>query len=163
MLYGVNPETGGQLHPDVVAFFIEQGAQPPLALDVGWLTVRHVDEMSSFLPATDGGFFVAVPDPTTAIDLLESAATRGHGDAAMLTPYEQGTTVQSILDDAEFLAFSRRLWAERIEPMSRVLLEGIGVASGGMEGRPTLEYISSNSPLRPSRASSTISRIVRSG
>ncbi len=138
VLYGVNPETGGQLHPEVVAFFTEQGAQAPLALDVGWLTVRHVDEMSSFLPAKDDGFFVAVPDPTAAIELLESAAAQGHGDATMLAPYENGTTVQSILDDAEFVAFNHRLWTERIEPMSRVLLEGIGAEADQLRRLPVL-------------------------
>jgi hypothetical protein len=138
VLYGVNPETGGQLHPDVVAFLVEQGAQPPLALDVGWLTVRHVDEMSSFLPAKDGGFFVAVPDPTATIELLEQAAASGHGAAAMLQPYEEGTTVQSILDDAEFIAFNHRLWAERIEPMSRVLLDGVGIVADRLRRLPVL-------------------------
>lgn len=138
VLYGVNPATGGQLHPEMVAFFVEQGAQPPLALDVGWLTVRHVDEMSSFLPANDGGFFVVVPDPTVAIDLLENAAANGNGDAGMLAPYEEGTTVQSILDDKEFVAFNRRLWTDRIEPMSRVLLEGIGVETERLRRLPVL-------------------------
>ena len=138
VLYGVNPDTGGQLHPDVVALFVEQGAQPPLALDVGWLTVRHVDEMSSFLPAKDGGFFVAVPDPTAAIEVLENAAAKGKGDAAMLTPYEAGTTVNSTLGDADFIAFNRRLWTERIEPMSRALLEGVGVGADRLRRLPVL-------------------------
>jgi protein-arginine deiminase len=138
VLYGVNPDTGGQLHPDVVAFLAAQGVQEPLALDVGWLTVRHVDEMSSFLPAKEGDFFVAVPDPTAAIGLLEQAAASGHGAAEMLETYEVGATVQSVLNDAEFIAFNRRLWAERIEPMSRVLLEGIGVTPDRLRRLPVL-------------------------
>lgn len=138
VLYGVNPDTDGQLHPDVVAFFDEQGAQEPLALDVGWLTVRHVDELSSFLPAKEGDFFVAVPDPTAALDVLEKTAARGHGGAAMLGPYEEGTTVASVLADTEFVAHNRRLWAERIEPMSRVLLEGIGAAPDRLRRLPVL-------------------------
>ncbi len=138
VLYGVNPETGGQLHPDVVAFLAEQGLQEPLALDVSWLTVRHVDEMSAFLPAQDGGFFVAVPDPTAALSILEGAAGAGNGDAEMLRPYEEGTTVQSILADGDFVAFNRRLWEERIEPMSRVLLEGIGATPDRLRRLPVL-------------------------
>lgn len=138
VLYGVNPDTGAQLHPDVVAFFVEQGLQEPLPLDVGWLTVRHVDEMSSFLPVKEEGFFVAIPDPTAAISILEGVAATGHGDAAMLGPFEEGTTVHAVLADGEFVAFNRRLWAERIEPMSRVLLEGIGATPDRLRRLPVL-------------------------
>ncbi|TWT96611.1 Protein-arginine deiminase (PAD) [Botrimarina colliarenosi] len=138
VLYGVNPATDGQLHPDVVAFLAEQGLQEPLALDVGWLTVRHVDEMSSFLPAKDGGFYVAVPDPLAALALLERLDQEGQGATPLLSPYEEGTTVASILADEDFVRHNERLWRERIEPAARTLVEGIGADVDRLIGLPVM-------------------------
>lgn len=138
ILYGVNPATGAQLHPEVIAFLAKQGRQEPLLLDVGWLTIKHVDEMVSFLPAEDGGFLVAVPDPTAAITLLRRLKAEGHGATSLMEVFEKGTTVDSILADAEFLAANEKLWAERIEPMATALLPAIGVPADRLRRLPVL-------------------------
>ncbi|MEN0110840.1 MAG: protein-arginine deiminase family protein [Planctomycetota bacterium] len=125
VLYGVNPATGAQMHPEVVALLERQGLQSPLPLDVGWLTIKHVDEMVSFLPARDGGFVVGVPNPLVAISLLKRLERRGHGDTPMLTTFEDATTVASVLADDAFVAANERLWLDRIEPMVARLAAGV--------------------------------------
>ncbi len=138
VLYGVDRQRDAQLHPEVVAFFEKQGLQDPLPLDVGWLTIKHVDEMVSFLPTEDAGFVVAVPDPTVAIDLLEQLSADGHGDAPMLGIYEKGTTVAGVLANRGFIEANQRLWLERIEPMAKSLMEGLGIDRQRLRRLPVL-------------------------
>ena len=138
VLYGVDRERDAQLHPAVVEFLAEQGLQDPLPLDVGWLTIKHVDEMVSFLPAKGGGFVIGVPNPLVAISLLKRLEREGHGDAPMLTVFEEGTTVSGLLADKEFLQANERMWLDRIEPMVAALCEGIGVDPDRVMGLPVL-------------------------
>jgi protein-arginine deiminase len=144
VLYGVDPARGAQLNPEVVAFLAAQDEQSPLALDVGWLTIKHVDEMVTFLPSRgadgrpDGDFWVVVPDPIGGLALLEKLQAAGHGEAAMLGVYEPDVTVATLLDDQAWVAANRSLWSERIEPMTRVLLEGIGVGPERLKRLPVL-------------------------
>ncbi|NBW81966.1 hypothetical protein EBR21_09450, partial [bacterium] len=65
--YGANPETGETLHPDVVSFLEAQELQKPVALDTGWLFIKHVDEMLTFWPSpTNRGFVAIMPSPALA-------------------------------------------------------------------------------------------------
>lgn len=138
VLYGVDRERDAQLHPKVVGFLRQQGLQEPLPLDVGWLTIKHVDEMVSFLPAKDGGFYVAIPNPLVAISLLKRLERNGHGDVPMLSHYEKDLSVASLLAEGEFVAANERLYLERIEPMATALLKEIGVGSDRLIGLPVL-------------------------
>lgn len=47
--YGHNTATGMKLHPDVVAFFEAQELQSPFWVDTSWLTIKHVDEIFTFV------------------------------------------------------------------------------------------------------------------
>jgi protein-arginine deiminase len=47
--YGHNTVTGMKLHPDVVAFFEAQELQAPFWVDTSWLTIKHVDEIFTFV------------------------------------------------------------------------------------------------------------------
>lgn len=138
VLYGVDRERNAQLHPEVVRFLAAQGLQEPLPLDVGWLTIKHVDEMVSFLPTEGGGFLIGVPNPLTAISLLKRLERDGHGEAPMLTRFKKGATVSDLLADKEFLAANERMWLDRIEPMVVALCEGIGVKTKRVIGLPVL-------------------------
>lgn len=148
ILYGVDEAREAQLHPEVVAFLGAQGEQSLVALDVGWLTIKHVDEMVSFVPAKDGGFFVLVPDPTEALRVLRAAKEDGHGAAALLDVFEDGTTIDAVLEDADFVAANEQLWRERIEPMSKVLLDGVGVSVSRLRRMPVL-FHPSGTPRTP--------------
>ncbi len=132
ILYGVDRERNAQLNPEVVATLAAQGVQEPLPLDVGWLTIKHVDEMVGFVPHAEGpngsepgDFWTLVPDTPSAIKLLEKLAADGHADAPMLTIFEPGLTVGKLLTDEQFLQRNRTLQAERIDPMIESLIEGL--------------------------------------
>ncbi|MEM7681499.1 MAG: protein-arginine deiminase family protein [Planctomycetota bacterium] len=128
-LYGRDPATGAQLNPEVVQFLKAQGVQPPMPVDVGWLTIKHVDEVLSFIPAGDDGrgFKVMVPDPAEALALLRKLAEQGHADAPMLSHYEEGTTVGSLLAHAELVEHNRDLQAQRLEPIYANLRQELGL------------------------------------
>ncbi|TWT47330.1 protein-arginine deiminase family protein [Botrimarina hoheduenensis] len=138
ILYGIDKQRDASLHPKVLAWLAAQLGAEPLALDVGWLTIKHVDEMVSFLPAKDGGFLVLVPDPNAALDRLRHLRDDGYGDTRLLDIFENQTTVNSVLDDADFVVANQRLWRERIEPMSRKLLKEIGVPRDRLRRMPVL-------------------------
>lgn len=138
VLYGIDPATGAQMNPAIVAFLKAQGRQEPLSLDVGWLTIKHVDEMISFLPAKKDDFYVAVPNPLVAISLLKRLEQKGQGALPLLTTFEKDVTVSGLLSDKAFIAANEKLWASRIEPMVKALQKGIGVSSRRVIGLPVL-------------------------
>ena len=70
VIHGRNRLTGTGFHPDAVRFLAAQGAQPPVWIDTSWLLIKHVDEIVSFLPGTDGGGVILVPDPDLGMRLL---------------------------------------------------------------------------------------------
>lgn len=64
--YGHNTATGMKLHPDVVAFLEAQAVQSPFWIDTSWLTIKHVDEIITFLPHSDGTPRLLVASPREA-------------------------------------------------------------------------------------------------
>ncbi|MCA2978782.1 MAG: hypothetical protein INH37_10885 [Myxococcaceae bacterium] len=76
---GLNTDTGVGLHPDVVAFLEAQQVQAPFWVDTGWLTIKHVDEIVSFLPGPDGRPRLLFADTRRAEALVPSA--RGPSNA----------------------------------------------------------------------------------
>lgn len=64
--YGHNTETGMMLHPDVVDFLEAQEVQAPFWIDTSWLTIKHVDEILTFVPAADGSPRMLVASPREA-------------------------------------------------------------------------------------------------
>jgi protein-arginine deiminase len=64
--YGHNTATGMKLHPEVVAFLEAQEVQAPFWVDTSWLTIKHVDEILTFVPATDGSVRLLVASPREA-------------------------------------------------------------------------------------------------
>lgn len=64
--YGHDTTTGMKLHPDVVAFLEAQQVQSPFWIDTSWLTIKHVDEILTFVPASDGSPRMLVASPREA-------------------------------------------------------------------------------------------------
>ncbi len=136
IFYGITPE-GDSLNPEIVALLNAQEIQgTALGLDVGWLQIKHVDEMVSFVPTNNnGGFKVMVPDNTVAIQLLESFKANGHGDLEILQPFATSgflkkypkVTANAILEDAALLEFAKGLQETRIDPMINVLISELGI------------------------------------
>ncbi|MDZ4656423.1 MAG: protein-arginine deiminase family protein [Bythopirellula sp.] len=127
LLYGIDREHEAQLNPEVVATLAAQGLQEPLALDVGWLVIKHADEMLAFVPSSDPKipFYVLVPDTTLALDLLANLQKSGKGDLPLFGTYEKDVTVDSLLAEAGFAESNRKLQVERIDPMIDSLVAGL--------------------------------------
>jgi protein-arginine deiminase len=74
VFYGRNTDTGVGLHPEVVAFLEAQHVQAPFWLDTGFLTIKHVDEIASFLPGHDGRPRLLLADTRRAVALVPQEA-----------------------------------------------------------------------------------------
>lgn len=70
--YGHNTSTGMKLHPDVVAFFEAQELQSPFWVDTSWLTIKHVDEIFTFVPGKEKKPKLLVVSPREAGKLYPS-------------------------------------------------------------------------------------------
>jgi len=70
--YGHNTTTGMMLHPDVVAFFEAQELQSPFWVDTSWLTIKHVDEIFTFVIDSQQKPRVLVVSPREAGKLYPS-------------------------------------------------------------------------------------------
>ena len=70
IFYGTNDRY--HVDADLLGFLRAQ-LQPLTPVDVRWLSIRHVDEVVSFVPDVRGGFAVVMPSPTVAIALLKQA------------------------------------------------------------------------------------------
>ncbi|KAM3824073.1 protein-arginine deiminase type-3-like isoform 2-T2 [Vipera latastei] len=68
----------------VLDFLYSQVIQSPIELYTDWLTVGHVDEFLSFVPAPDRkGFRLLLASPRACFKLLEEKKKEGHGEAKM--------------------------------------------------------------------------------
>lgn len=84
---------GGTPDPRLVRMARAQNQQPPLAVDVSWLGVGHIDETVMFLPApNDRGWVVAIPDPRAGRALLQQAATQAGPQTTVMTGVTRSDT-----------------------------------------------------------------------
>ncbi len=122
IFYGFNPEgpEEASLNPKIVAMLEAQKVQAPLIrLDTGWLLIKHVDEVVSFVPSDspERPFKVLVVDTSSMIALLERWMDEGLGDHQMFAPYEkEKITVSSLFRNRELLDWNKALQKDRIEP-----------------------------------------------
>lgn len=121
IVYGFNPDgpADASLNPEIVSMLEAQQIQSPaVRLDTGWLTIKHVDEMVSFLPPKnpERPFCVMVVSPEAMINLLEKWKAEGYGEAQVLKRFYPGTTVSGILENEKLIKHNIYLQQERIEP-----------------------------------------------
>jgi protein-arginine deiminase len=81
--YGTSTDPVDVIDPKLRDFLHKQTVQDPIELDTSWLTVGHVDEVVSFVPAP-GGFRMLLASPRRAYEILDALAGR-YGDASLLT------------------------------------------------------------------------------
>lgn len=130
--YGYNPDgpKEASLNPEIVAMLEAQGVQAPaLRLDTGWLLIKHVDEILSFLPSGDlvHPYKVLVADTEAMISLLEKWMDQGYGELKMFDLDSEKMTVSSLLKNKVLMDFNKKLQSERIEPNIRLLKSECGL------------------------------------
>jgi protein-arginine deiminase len=130
--YGYNPEgpKEASLNPEIVAMLESQGIQSPaLRLDTGWLVIKHVDEIVSFLPSGDPAhpYKVLVVDTSAMFALLEKWKSGGHGESTMLGQSSNETTVSSLLKNKALVDLNKMLQIEHIEPNISLLKRELGL------------------------------------
>ncbi|KAI4881016.1 hypothetical protein NFI96_011261 [Prochilodus magdalenae] len=86
-------------------FLWAQKVQEPIALYSDWLSVGHVDEFMSFVPAPDRkGFRLLLASPDAAYDVFTRLQKNGHGKAVLFEGKSETVSVDDILSDEEFRA-----------------------------------------------------------
>jgi len=160
IVYGYNPDgpPEASLNPEIVAMLEAQKLQAPaIRLDTGWLMIKHVDEMLSFLPSKnpDYPFFVMVVSPEAMIDLLKKWETEGFGETPVLERFQSGATIGSILNSKNLIQHNLSLQQERIEPNIDLLKEELKLSEQDFIRIPALFSENGNS-LFPNMVNSVV-------
>ncbi|XP_050787284.1 protein-arginine deiminase type-3-like [Gopherus flavomarginatus] len=93
---------GRRMTKAVRDFLYAQKVQPPVELYSDWLSVGHVDEFLSFVPASDRkGFRLLLASPDACYKLFKEKQREGHGNAAQFAGLEnvQTITIDEMLAD----------------------------------------------------------------
>lgn len=139
--YGRNPATGHSLNPEIVDMLNAQELQgPALALDAGWLMIKHVDEMICWAPAAEGGFRVLVPDTRVMYALLDKWYADGLSETPMLRVYHSTETVGAFRNDSSFRTSNLTLQTSRIDPMIEVIKSEWGLTEADLIRVPICYY-----------------------
>jgi len=160
IIYGYNPEgpPEASLNPEIVAMLEAQKLQAPaIRLDTGWLLIKHVDEMVSFLPAktTDRPFCVMVVCPEAMIALLKRWKAQGYEETAVLGRFQPDTTIGSILSSANLIQHNLYLQQERIEPNIELLKRELKLSEQDFIRIPAL-FTENGSSLFPNMVNSAV-------
>ncbi|MBW3085251.1 hypothetical protein KEM60_01448 [Austwickia sp. TVS 96-490-7B] len=98
----VKPEVDNDTRPStaLVTLLTAQYGVAPLEVDTGFLSVGHVDEIMSVIPAKNSrGWKLAVADPRGGINLIKKAIADGHGSAPLFAGEKQAQTLEQVLKD----------------------------------------------------------------
>ncbi|XP_012518111.1 PREDICTED: protein-arginine deiminase type-4 isoform X2 [Propithecus coquereli] len=78
------PSESREMHQALQDFLSAQRVQAPVKLYSDWLSVGHVDEFLSFVPAPDRkGFRLLLASPRACYKLFQEQQQEGHGDALL--------------------------------------------------------------------------------
>ena len=111
------------LHPAVVAMLNAQKLQGPgVAIDTSWLLIRHVDEIVSFVPGSNGKPLMLVTSPGEGVKVLHAAAAQGAENSEANRGLESSATVRSLLDDDDFIRFNNNVQKNKIDPIIAQLM-----------------------------------------
>ncbi|KAM4651233.1 protein-arginine deiminase type-1-like [Discoglossus pictus] len=98
ILYGSGePKISDRMNKVLRDFLAAQEVQSPVELFSGWLSVGHIDEFMTFVPAPDQkGFRLLLASPNTCLELFREKQDQGHGGTLMFEGLE---TKQYSIDD----------------------------------------------------------------
>ncbi len=157
---GYNPDgpEDASLNPEIISMLEAQKIQgPALRLDTGWLLIRHVDEMISFLPSSDleRPFKVLVVDTEAMLVLLEKWTRDGYGEIPMLNLYSKKMTIKSLYENKDLIDLNKSLQKERIEPNIELLKRELGLKEEDFIRVPSL-FDKHGTSVVPNMVNSTI-------
>jgi protein-arginine deiminase len=158
--YGYNPEgpEEASLNPEIVKMLEAQGIQASaLRLDTGWLLIKHVDEVISFLPGGKNGFPYKslVVDTKAMYALLDKWMDKNLGDVPMLDIYKKNETIKSFHSNKALKAYNLALQEERIEPNIDLLKKELGLREEDFIRVPSL-FDKDGMSVIPNMVNSTI-------
>ena len=156
VFYGISGAAG--LNPEQVAMLNAQGMQgPALALDTGWLTIKHVDEMICPVPSGNAAkpWKILVPDTNVAYALLDTWSGQGHGGVAMLGTYTSGQTVDTVRSNATLRNYNTNLQSSRINPMIEVAKTAWGLTEAEVIRVPSI-YKTTGESYMPNMVNSAV-------
>lgn len=159
--------TGGTNHisPDLVRFLECQRLQAPIALDVSFLDVGHVDEVMTFLPdpSAPQKFRLGLASPRLALSILEDLIETAPGtrvlydparperdlagpltEASILRPMREGKLGGpdgALASDSRLLGWIRLRQSEaqaQIDKLADILLRELGLSSNDVVELPVL-------------------------
>jgi protein-arginine deiminase len=154
--YGKNG--AASLDPAIVGLLDAQGYQgPALALDTGWLLIKHVDEMICWIPTGNSSqpYKVMVPDTGAMIALLDAWASQGYGSVSTLNVYHSGMTVATLRSDSTMRTYNQTLQSTRIEPMITAIKTAWGLSESDLVRVPSY-YSSDGGAYYPSMVNSVV-------
>ncbi|XP_006034798.2 protein-arginine deiminase type-1 [Alligator sinensis] len=135
------PRSGGRRMAKVIRDFLyAQAVQPPVEVYSDWLTVGHVDEFLTFVPASDRkGFRLLLGSPRACYQLFEEKQQQGHGDAAQFTGLAGMAiiTIDEILAN-ETLRRSNRYAQNCIDWNRKILKQELGLSEEDIIDIPQL-------------------------
>jgi hypothetical protein len=119
----------------LVAFFVEQGAQPIVRLDTGFLAVGHVDEIVAFVPdpSAPRGFRALVPDPRAGLQLLDRLPPHHRLPHLVDRP-----TAGRLAADAELRRYNEELADGPLRALREALVQALALEPGEIVGLPML-------------------------
>ena len=160
IIYGYNPEgpPEASLNPEIVAMLEAQKLQSPaFHVDTGWLLIKHVDEMVSFLPSKnpERTFCVMVVCPEAMIALLKRWEDEGLGETPVLERFQPDATIKSILSSEKLIQHNLYLQRERIEPNIELLKAELKLLDQDFIRIPAL-FTENGSSLFPNMVNSAV-------
>ncbi len=158
--YGYNPDGPNEasLNPEIVAALEAQLVQSPaIRLDTGWLLIKHVDEVISFVPngKNKNTYKIMVVDTPSLISLLENWVKQGYGNTSLLDIHHKGMTVKNLLENKELITNNRILQKERIEPNIDLLKKELRLSEEDFIRIPSL-FTPKGLALIPNMVNSTV-------
>lgn len=131
---------GRRMMKEVSDFLYAQRVQMPIELFSDWLTVGHIDEFMSFVPAdNDRGFALVLASPDVAYGGLEAMVDAGLGDAVLLEGKHKQQSVKALLAD-EWLRKQNALFQEYIGWNKTLLVREMGLKASEVVSVPALYF-----------------------
>ncbi|XP_051844373.1 protein-arginine deiminase type-1-like isoform X2 [Antechinus flavipes] len=140
------PKSGGRRMAKVVRNFLyAQKVQSPVELYSDWLSVGHVDEFLSFVPAPGPkGFRLLLASPDACFKLFQEKKDEGYGTAAQFEGLKRGKkkiTIDEMLNDRSLRSDNR--YAQKCIDWNReVLKRELGLSESDIIDIPQLFKLS---------------------